>query len=239
MDFDNVFDARYDHFQRSMEAYAAQDVNDILTMSEATLASRFVEFGCGDGRLLRELARRGFKAAGVDASRWMVVEAMRRSKHERLRVEVVPLDLRVSPTTSAFDIAISWFTSFGYFEDAECRSMLANMRKSLRPEGVLVMDLVNKDYLLLNLKRKLRCEHENRLMIDSLRFDSTTGRLYTRREYSGFPSGESGVIEFFVRLLAFPELRDWLLSAGFHGIELSSDSADGEPPARLRVRAYA
>ena len=48
----------------------------------------------------------------------------------------------------AFHLALSLFTSFGYFED-ECDDLqvLRNVHRSLKPQGVLVMDVVSKERL--------------------------------------------------------------------------------------------
>jgi SAM-dependent methyltransferase len=42
-----------------------------------------------------------------------------------------------------FDIALSWFTSFGYFEDKENLIVLKNINKHLREKGLLLLDIPN------------------------------------------------------------------------------------------------
>jgi SAM-dependent methyltransferase len=42
-----------------------------------------------------------------------------------------------------FDVALSWFTSFGYFEDKENLIVLKNINKHLREKGLLLLDIPN------------------------------------------------------------------------------------------------
>jgi len=47
-----------------------------------------------------------------------------------------------------FDIAISLFTSFGYFEDPrDDQKVLANVHASLKPGGKLLMDMSGKEVI--------------------------------------------------------------------------------------------
>jgi SAM-dependent methyltransferase len=48
----------------------------------------------------------------------------------------------------AFDLALSLFTSFGYFETrAEDLTVLRNIKTNLKPGGVFVIDVISKEYL--------------------------------------------------------------------------------------------
>jgi SAM-dependent methyltransferase len=112
-----------------------------------TSAWRILDVGCGQGRQLEILRRRGFRAAGVDLS----AELLRDAAEKKLAV--VRGDMRRLPFRSAgFDLVTSFFTSFGYFatfdEDVEA---LAQFASALKPGGYLFLDLPNKGHLLNTL----------------------------------------------------------------------------------------
>jgi hypothetical protein len=63
-------------------------------------------------------------------------------------VEWVQADMREFRRPAAYDLALSLFTSFGFFAAPEDDLLvLRNVRHSLRPGGVLVMDLMGKENL--------------------------------------------------------------------------------------------
>jgi SAM-dependent methyltransferase len=227
-----VFDDRYLSFSDAQLPKAATDVDAILQMSNIGPGASFVEIGCGEGRLVREAARRGLRATGVDASPTMVAEARRRAAHEGLAVEIIEWDMRAGPAPGRWDLAASWHTSFGYFDDETCRKMLFHIAGSLREHGVLVIDLVDKDALLPQLKRTIDYEFGGRRVYDRLTYDPLTSRIATHRIYDDNNPSE---VRFEVRLLAYPELRTWLVEAGFIHVEPARGAAAAT--GRLRVTA--
>ncbi len=65
------------------------------------------------------------------------------------KVEYIQGDMRTLPFDSAtFDVVISWFTSFGYFDDDENRRVLAEAARVLKPGGRLAIELNNLAELL-------------------------------------------------------------------------------------------
>lgn len=59
-------------------------------------------------------------------------------------------------------------------------------------------------------------ERDGDLMVDRHRFDPLTGRNLVERTI--VRDGRVRRFPFFVRMFTFPELRDWLLAAGFTGV---------------------
>ena len=55
-------------------------------------------------------------------------------------------DMRAFVRPGAYELALSMFTSFGYFDDKdEDRTVLRNIYASLRPGGALAMDVAGKE----------------------------------------------------------------------------------------------
>jgi len=102
-----------------------------------------LDLGCGNGRFTRAIAVRGLRVVGLDLSRFLLQNA-------RARVSVgnasfyLLADLRSPPVKPRFGLAVSLFTSFGYFNnDEEHRQVLQSVRNLLVPGGFLVLDLPN------------------------------------------------------------------------------------------------
>jgi len=63
------------------------------------------------------------------------------------------------------------------------------------------------------------------MLVDRYRLDALTGRFEAERTV--IRSGRTRRVNFVKRLFGFPELRDWLLAAGFATV--SGYGRDGRP----------
>src|SRR5690349_6757060 len=78
----------------------------------------------------------------------VLAHARERAHRAAQNVEWVRDDMRVFVRPNRYDLAISLFTSFGFFrDDADNRQVLANVATSLRPGGVFVLDMIGKETL--------------------------------------------------------------------------------------------
>ncbi len=128
------------------------ETKTFTTPFDAALFARFVpldaailDFGCGYGRTLAELAESGYRnLCGVDLSDKLV---------ERGRRLFPTLDLRVSPPSTlefpdaSFDAVILFAVLTCVVDDAEQETLVAETRRVLRPGGVLYVNdfLLNDD----------------------------------------------------------------------------------------------
>ena len=97
--------------------------------------SRVLDVACGAGRHARVLAGIGHRVIGVDLSRDLLAEAR--------DLSCVRGDMRRLPFHGAFDAATSFFTSFGYFDDAGNRATMASIAAAIRSGGVFFLDFFN------------------------------------------------------------------------------------------------
>lgn len=125
--------------------------------------------------------------------------------------------MRHLPWTARFDRIVNWFTACGYFPDDENRAVLREAHRALKPGGKLLIEHINRDFVLRNFQHVTAVEREGNFMIDRSRYDVPTGRIYTERTV--LRDGHMRQMRFFVRTFTFPELRDWLLQAGFASVE--------------------
>jgi len=104
---------------------------------------RVLDLACGPGRHAAEFARRGFKTVGLDLS-WPLLTAARRLDAAKI-VKRVRGDMRCLPLRGrSFDLALSLFTSFGYFQPAEEDALvLREVHRVLGTGGIFVLDFLN------------------------------------------------------------------------------------------------
>lgn len=136
-------------------------------------------------------------------------------------------DMRQLPWTGRFDRVVSWSTAFGYFDDAANRAVLDGIAHALRPGGRLAMDLDNQASLLAAYcpSRVVAAKENGDMLADRYHLDALTGHFEAERTV--IRSGQARRVTFVKRLFGFPELRDWLLAAGFTAV--TGHGEDAQP----------
>lgn len=219
------------------EASVTRDADAILRMLDLPAGSSILEVGCGEGRLLREFARRGYRATGVDRSGEMIEAAMAKNSRAAPAVSYYAGDVRGMKTDLPFDGAFSWYTSFGYEDDAGNLDVLRAIRAQLKSGGRFAIDVTNKDFLVRNLRETMVFERGDNFLIERLSYDTKTSRMRNDRVYI-----RSGVrrVTFSLRLYGFTELSELLLRAGFGSVEpLPPEGAAAGIARRIRLAATA
>jgi SAM-dependent methyltransferase len=136
-------------------------------------------------------------------------------------------DMRELPWAGRFDRVVNWSTAFGYFGDDADRAVLGQVFAALRPGGRLAMDLDNLARFLASYvpSRVVAARQDGDMLVDRYHLDPLTGRFEAERTV--IRDGRARRLTFVKRLFGFPELRDWLLAAGFTGV--AGYGEDGQP----------
>lgn len=232
-DFDETFGDDYLYFYGGQltDERNDQDTDEIVSLLGLRPGEAVLDAPCGHGRISNRLAVRGFHVVGVDASAPLLQAAREAGANVDYRLG----DLRELPVDGPFDAVVSWFTSFGYFDDDGNRQVLAEYRRVLRPGGRLLLETQNHDEFVRRFtpapfSRTVQVNDD--LMIDTVEFDCLTGRIEADRVVV-----RDGVVRkshFFVRLPTIPELRVWLAEVGFASAEFRA--RDGRTPTVDRPR---
>jgi SAM-dependent methyltransferase len=187
-----------------------------------------LDLGCGPGRHAIPLARRGFAVTAVDLSAFHLARAREYAERAGVALELVQADMRAFVRPGAFDLAVSIFTSFGYFEDpVDDRRVLDNVRRSLRPGGVLVMDVASKERLARVLHPTLsERTADGALLVQRHEIVDDWSRV--RNEWTVVRDGRARTFEFFLRVYSGQELKSLLGAAGFAHVKLYG-ALDGRP----------
>ena len=179
-----------------------------------------LDLGCGPGRHAIPLARHGFRVTGVDLSSFHLARARERATAAGLAIELVQSDMRAFVRAEGFDLALSIFTSFGYFDDpADDLRVLQNVQRSLRPGGVLVMDVASKERMARVLHPTLsQRTADGALLVQRHQIVEDWSRV--RNEWTVVRDGRARTFEFRLRIYSGQELKALLTEAGFAAVTL-------------------
>ena len=206
-------------------------------LAEGTDAA-VLDLCCGPGRHALPLARRGLRVTAVDRTTFLLDRARERARLAGVVVELIQADMREFRRPAAFDLALSLFTSFGYFEAREDDLLvLRNVRASLRPDGIFLMDMVGKEWLARHFEpTRSRTLEDGSLFIDRCRVvDDWTG---VENEWILIRDGRARTFRLRLAVYSGQELKDRLLQAGFARVDLYGN-LDGAPYDREASRLVA
>lgn len=213
-------------FPDSRIAAATEEVEKAIRLTTPR-GKRVLDLCCGPGRCAVALAKRGFAVTGVDRTRYLLDKARARARDARVKVEWIQQDMRDFTRPNTFDLVLSMFTSFGYFDDKrEDLQVLGNIFASLRSGGACLVDLMGKERLA-----KILMPTTSQMLADGTQlvqrheiFDDWT-RI--RNEWLLIRRGKAKSFKFHHTIYSGQELRDRMQMAGFADVRLYGD-LDGD-----------
>lgn len=230
-----AFGAAYlDVYAHRDDAAAAREAQFARTTLGMRARDRVLDAGCGAGRHARALAAAGIRVTGLDVSADLLAAAARAGGGARW----VRGDLRALPFRSgAFAHVVSFFTSFGYFDESGDRAQLAEFRRVLRAGGGVLLDFLNAPVVVGGLVPR----SERRAGARSVR---ETRAVRAGRVEKSVEVVEAGAIvaawSESVRLWSRPEIGGLLADAGLR-VAAEFGAFDGSPwnPASPRLVVHA
>jgi cyclopropane fatty-acyl-phospholipid synthase-like methyltransferase len=116
-------------------------LDNIIKFLKIQPDSRILDCGCGKGRHSFYLNKKGFEVTGLDISESNILESKKREKEN---LSFFTHDMRNLFRINYYDVALSLFTSFGYFnEDPENNKMIRSISAALKKGGWFVLDFMN------------------------------------------------------------------------------------------------
>jgi len=147
-DYLTVYSYRNDHDAEAL-------IRLILKNIPFSRQSLLLDLGCGNGRYSFGLLPQVKKIIGLDLSAHLLHAAQKRKQQKRNKSWPVFIrgDMRSLPFQSVFDVVLSLFTSFGYFEnDQQHQQVASGIADVMKPGGYLVLDYLNASYVRQNLE---------------------------------------------------------------------------------------
>jgi SAM-dependent methyltransferase len=139
--------ARYDQIADFYEQRSGKTVSDPATAALLSLAGevgglRLLEVACGQGRVARELARRGATLTGVDISAALLARAQRYEAADPLGICYLHADVTVRGVLEGqvFDGVVC---NYGLSDIDDLGGVLGNVARWLRPGGWFVFSLLH------------------------------------------------------------------------------------------------
>jgi SAM-dependent methyltransferase len=185
---------------------------------------------CGQGRHSVLLAGRGIAVTGQDQSAEYLADARTAAESANVDLPLVQSDMRDIPFKNKFDFVINMFTSFGYFEtDDDDRKVVAEISKALKPNGRVLIDLINRDWVIANNEPS-----ERRVNVDgTVVLEERTLNLQTNRNEVRFtfidPDGtRRKSFGHRIRLYTLDEITEMMRGVGLEELEVFG-GFDSEP----------
>lgn len=225
--------------------YGEEQARDLLRVFErfgVSAGARVLDAPCGIGRHSTRLAKLGFRAVGVDLSPAYVARAKELAMKEGVadRASYFVGDLRrlreaVPPTEVPFDVALNLWTSLGYYDEETDVRILQEYASLVRPGGLLLVDFVNRDFLVRRFDPQGYEVFGDIVQIEERHLDLATSRM--RNEWRFFRRDDQDLIHLATipidhRVYALHEFKDlverggWRIEGTFGGLKMEPPSFD-------------
>lgn len=150
--FREWFNSSYYHILYKDRNYAEAEkfIDNLIILLNPNKNATFLDVACGKGRHSLFINKQGYKVDGFDLSK-NSIEAAKEFENEKLHFFVN--DIRKPLKKAHYNYAFNLFTSFGYFdEEIDNQKAVNAISDSLKPNGVLVLDFMNCNKIIKNLK---------------------------------------------------------------------------------------
>jgi SAM-dependent methyltransferase len=119
-------------------------VDDIETLVAPYAPDKtWLDISCGTGSMAIRLAQRGIDMTAIDLSEFMVDIARNKAKAEKVQIEFAVGNMIDYETNKNFDVIINLHDGLNYLlETTEIERFLKNAYNLLKPEGILLFDVV-------------------------------------------------------------------------------------------------
>lgn len=183
-----------------------------------------LDLGCGSGQHAVELASRGYGVVGYDLSLYQLALAADVAQERSQKLNFLQGDMREMAFEEMFDGIFCWNTSFGYFEEDKNFSVAERAFRALRPGGMFLIDVVNRDFVAAHTPSSVWFEGDACVCMDDAVIDYFTSRLRVKRSVI-LDDGRTRECTYSVRLYSFHELGKLLHEVGFRVTEVSGHPA--------------
>jgi SAM-dependent methyltransferase len=218
-----------------MYPVGAGDIKFWLELAGEMSGRKILEVACGTGRIAIPLAQAGYQVSGIDSSRSMLDEALRKARLASVEVNWVEGDMRHFDLGERFSLIILPSNTLCHLHDrALIESFLSCVRRHLDREGRFVLSVFVPDPRMLNR----RCTEplpfatyqnpeggEDIVVSHTYEYEpnSQIKRITTLRKFPGQDAPVKGSLDL---KMFFPQELDALL--GYNGFRILHKWGDQE-----------
>lgn len=131
----------YEQFTRDI--YGDPPTAALLHLIGNVTNRRLLDLACGQGRLSRELARRGAQIVGVDLSAAMLERARAREEEHPLHIRYVHADVTTQTTLDKESLFDGITCSFGLSDIDDLEGAITTVARLLRPGGFFAFSILH------------------------------------------------------------------------------------------------
>jgi SAM-dependent methyltransferase len=125
---------------------------------------------------------------------------------------------------SMFDAVLCWGTTFGYFDDDQNRLVIERLHRALKPGGLLLLDVVNRDYVVRVTPNSCWFQGDACVVMEETNCNYINSRLTVKRQVM-LDDGRQVETVYTIRLYSLHELGQILHQRGFRVVEVSGREA--------------
>ena len=215
-------------FMRASSRVSDEHVRREVTFIEESLGVAaggvVLDLGCGAGHHAVEFASRGYGVVGYDLSLYQLALAADVAQERGQKINFLQGDMREMAFEEMFDGVFSWNTSFGYFEEDKNLAVAQRVFKALRPGGMFLIDVINRDFAAASAPCTVWYEGDSCVCMDDMSVDYISSRLRVKRSII-LDDGRTKESLFSLRLYSLHELGKLLHEVGFRVTEASGHPA--------------
>ncbi len=212
-----------DYARASDTLSPSQVVSEVNFMEESLGVAKggvVLDLACGAGHHAVELAARGYGVVGYDLSLYQLALAADVAQQASQKLNLLQGDMREMAFEETFDGVVCWNTSFGYFEEEKNANVAQRVFRALRPGGMFLLDVVNRDFVTAHQPSQTWFEGDACVCMDDMNVDFITSRMRVKRSLI-LDDGRSMECSYSVRLYGLHELGKLLHDVGFRITEAS------------------
>jgi SAM-dependent methyltransferase len=223
--FEELFN---DDFARTMPRVPAAHLDREVGFIDDSLGcekgATILDLGCGPGEHAVRLSKRGYEVIGIDLSLAMLARAADEAAALDTRINFVQGDMRELTFEESFDGVYCWGTTFGYFDEQKNAEVIGKVHRALRRGGRILLDVVNRDYVMPRQPSMAWFEGEGCVCMDEMYVNAITSRLHVKRTMM-MEDGRQREIDYSIRIYSLHELGKLLHESGFRVVEASGDTS--------------
>ncbi len=156
-----------------------------------------LDLACGYGRHAIGMAARGYRVAGLDFNLRYLEIAAAEATNAGVAVTWRQGDMRALGIAGEFEGVYSFFTSFGYYDDDDNERVLAGVAAALKPGGRFLLDIVNRDHILVHPNLRTWAQREDGgLFVEEVSIELAASRVISKQMLLD-PSGGAQVAKVF------------------------------------------